>query len=398
MKRSLAIACAVTVLAGTLAPRSAAAQGTGRSMDVDVSIRSASMGGASNAVFWGGDLNHWGNPALMGYARGFRFEYGRTQLVPDLADDVIFTSQVLKVAMPGIGIVLSGPVPEGVRLSYGESEGTDQSGNPTGTFEAFEDVESIGFGVSLFRAIETLANIPESSRTRPSRFFDVSYGMNFKHIEMELAPPAVGGHGETDAQDWGVHARLTPIDHQGPNALRVEMAYGYSLLSANDDAQITFGPFGDIAYRVSHHERHGVALHAAFDSPALRLDSGPRWFREGFAPLVSLGVASGWSEIHGGDESQAFETEGMGAEVTLANVLSLRVGSYEDRDGDIEGSTWGFGIALPIGRVAGLRYDQSRFPQAQGLDEVVRHAGAVWFDPFELGRALSDRAPSYAAR
>ena len=44
---------------------SASAQGTGRSMDIDLSIRSAAMGGASNALSWG-DLNYWGNPALLG--------------------------------------------------------------------------------------------------------------------------------------------------------------------------------------------------------------------------------------------------------------------------------------------------------------------------------------------
>ena len=79
-------------------------------------------------------------------------------------------------------------------------------------------------------------------------------------------------------------------------------------------------------------------------------------------------------------------------------MLTVRAGNYEDREGDIDGATWGFGIALPIGRVAGLRYDQARVPQAQPLDEVVRHAGAVWFDPFELARALSDRSTQLARR
>lgn len=394
MLRRDAIASAVALISAVLAPLHVQAQGTGRSMDIDVSARSAAMGGASNAVFWGGDLNHWGNPALMGYARGIRFEYGRTQLVPDLADDVIFTSQVLKLGAHGAGVVLSGPVPEGVHLSYGESEGTDPSGNPTGTFESYEDVESIGFGVSLFRVIENLAGVRETASFRPSRHFDVSYGMNFKHLEMDLG---AGLAGETDAQDWGIHARLTPVDLVGTQSVRVEVGYGYSVLSFNDDARMDFGFLAEDT-PVSRHQRHGLALHVELDSPAWRLGSGPKWIREGYAPLISVGVASQWNEITAGGEGPGYETEGYGAEVTLANVLTLRGGHYEDREGDIDGATWGFGIALPIGRVAGLRFDQARFPQADGLDEVVRHAGAVWFDPIELARALSDRSTLTAAR
>ena len=56
---------------------SARAQGTGRSMDIDLSIRSAAMGGASNAMSWG-DLNYWGNPALLGYAQGVRYVHTHT--------------------------------------------------------------------------------------------------------------------------------------------------------------------------------------------------------------------------------------------------------------------------------------------------------------------------------
>ena len=58
-------------------PSAGLAQGTARSMDIDLSIRSAGMAGASNAVFWGGSLNHWANPAVLGYTRGIRYEYGQ---------------------------------------------------------------------------------------------------------------------------------------------------------------------------------------------------------------------------------------------------------------------------------------------------------------------------------
>ena len=50
-------------------------------MDIDPSIRSAGMGGASNAVRWGHGSIHWSNPSLLD-RRGLSYEFGFTQLVP----------------------------------------------------------------------------------------------------------------------------------------------------------------------------------------------------------------------------------------------------------------------------------------------------------------------------
>src|SRR5215468_4643234 len=130
MRRASPVLLIAATLAASLVHSSAHAQGTARSMDIDVSIRSAGMGGASAAVFWGQDLNHWSNPALLGLVRGLRYEQGSTQLVPDLASDVKLESKVLKAGGGGLGLVWSGtaPGPGGVHLSYGASEGTDSLG------------------------------------------------------------------------------------------------------------------------------------------------------------------------------------------------------------------------------------------------------------------------------
>ena len=82
---------------------SAHAQGTGRSMNIDLSVRSAGMGGASNALSWG-DLNHWGNPALLGYAQGLRYVHTHTQLVPGLASNVFLNSNVVQAGGGGVGV------------------------------------------------------------------------------------------------------------------------------------------------------------------------------------------------------------------------------------------------------------------------------------------------------
>ena len=102
-----------------LAPAVARAQGSGRSLDLDPSVRSSGMGGASNAVFWD-ETNPWSNPALLGEARGVAYEFGRTQLVPGLAPDVHFTTNVVKLGGGGLGVALSGKPVDigGLRLNY----------------------------------------------------------------------------------------------------------------------------------------------------------------------------------------------------------------------------------------------------------------------------------------
>src|SRR5436309_457264 len=130
------------VLAATLAaasPRASAAQGSARSLDLDPSVRAAGMGAASIAVFWDGG-NQWANPALLGEQHGLRYEWGKTRLVPDLAADIQFESNVVKLGGSGLGVALSGKQGIGsLKLDYGQSEGKDDQGNRIGNFNSYED-------------------------------------------------------------------------------------------------------------------------------------------------------------------------------------------------------------------------------------------------------------------
>jgi hypothetical protein len=372
MRRRLAVSCAALL---ALSPVAARSQGLARSMDVDASVRSAGMGNAANAVFWGADLSGWGNPALLGYARGIRFEYGRTELPADVEHGVVFTTRVLEVGVPGLGGYWAGPVADGARLDYDGVPG--------------EAVRSRGFGASLFHLLTHLARLNGATGVGPSRYADLSFGMSWKDVEILRGP----GRTQGVASDWGVHARITPIDRLDVREglpLRIEAAYGYSVLSF-EDSRI---PYWDDVFRLTRHERQGVGLHVAVDAPALRRrarTSPSGWFLDGFSPLLSVGIASDWSDRRGTFEER--RVSGAGAEVTLANVLSVRSGRYEEPQGGIRGMTWGLGVALPLGRVAGIRYDFARLPETESVRDLdvagaLRHAGAVWFDPLELRRVL----------
>lgn len=400
MKVMPRLASVVGVVAVSLATLSSSAfpQGTGRSMDIDVSIRSAGMAGASNAVFWGDALDHWANPALLGYQTGLRYEWGRTQLVPGLAENIYLTSRVLKAGGGGAGVVLSQqPLTDGgVHLDYGATIGTDKDGNPTRTPSPYEQVDSWGFGVSLAQAFENFSRFIGREPRALGRYLDVSLGMNFKKIDIALAPWTTYGRGGTRARDLGGLVRITPLDCLNREVgipARIDLAYGYSTLSYNDDAVVTFSG-ADFASRVTRHRRHGAALRLAANPPGTQT-----WLRDraametllgGLLPLITVGVAHDHAIVDAGSGTSAYSADGTGFEIDLAHVLTYRVGSYTDKTGEIDGSTSGWSVGLPVGPWAGVRFERARFPQARdsGLRDLKRKAFSAWVDPAAIWRSF----------
>jgi hypothetical protein len=366
-------AAAVSLLVGA----SAHAQGTGRSMDLDPSARSSAMGEASGAVFWE-ETNRWANPALLGSQHGLTYEWGRARLVPALAPDVHYTTNEVLLGGGGIGVAFSGkPGIGGRHLSYGSSEGVDDQGNPTGVFDTYELIDAWSLGLCVARLTETIAALTGHEPTAVSRYADVSVGVTGKHLEMEFAP---GFEGETDAMDLGFLVRFSPTEFAPGirDVFGLDVAYGFSDLSFESDP--VFGT------EVSEHERSGFTARLRLDHPGMAEDMG--WFLRGLRPLVSVGYVREHAEI--GIDEDTYETDGDGWEITLANVLSVRSGHYEDLDGGIDGDTRGWGVNLPLGKVAGLRYDEGKRPQAQNSnlrDVKVRNASA-WIDPLWLWRAF----------
>jgi hypothetical protein len=372
-------------------PSFALAQGTGRSMDIDVSARSAGMGGASTAVVWG-DLDYWANPAVLGDASGIRYVHGRTQLVPGLASDVFFTTDVVEVGAGGLGVVMSGkPIDHGgVFLDYGLSEGRDENGNITGTFRSWERVRGWGGGVRVLQALETA--FPRMPRW--SRVADVSAGVMRKHTDIVLGP---GFGGDADTRDWGALAHLTLLDgfRDGSAPLAIEATLGYGDINSHEDGPVTFGLFGDIASPVTRIRRTGGALCVLVG----RSHTAGLWGRA-LSPSLRVVTAFDHADI-GTLDVVDYRTDGAGVDVTLMNVASVRFGHYQDKAGQIDDYTFGWGLALPLGDVAGASYDEGVWPQAQGsgLEDVHRRQFSVWLDPFALWRATAGgRGERLAAR
>ncbi len=368
------------------------AQGTGRSMDIDISARSAALGGASTALLWG-DLNHWANPALLGYVQGVRYVHGRTRLVPGLANDVHFTTDVVQVGDRGLGVLVSGkPLDRGgVFLDYGSSEGRDESGNPTGSFNSYERVHAAGAGANVAQLIEGALSTFGMRSPNLSRYADASFGITSKHTEIALAPAYLGGHGLADSRDWGWLVRVTPFDGfaTGPVPVRLDATYGRADINYHLDHLVVFIN-ADQGSPVTRMHRRGAAAHLSIGRMPSAAAAPRGWsvLMRGLSPLLALTWTDDRTDVGVLDEIQ-YRTQGHGLELTIAQVLSYRRGHYADRTGQIDGDTWGWGVALPLGDIAGAAYDDAHFPQASdsGLRPLHRQMVTAWIDVFAIWRA-----------
>lgn len=363
----------------------------------DLSTRSAALGGASNALFWGEELNSWGNPSLLGEAQGIRFTTSHMPVSPFLTDRASFQSTDLVVGADGLGFVLSGR-PRGlgrVVLDYGIQPVLGSGGYPTTFADAFESVDSWGFGVSVLQAIRTTSRLWGADFPKRDRF-DVSFGMNFKNV----ASQHLYGYPQTTrARDWGMLLRATPMDNTGSTSrvsARFDLAGGISVLSYNDDATL---PGIDGPTPISQHARLGASARVALDPPQLvrasQQNSSLASWLDGLRPLLSVGLTTD-HEARGTSYTTTERYTGWGAEVSFARVFSIRRGHTLDkgRYWPLEGSTSGWSVGLPIGRWAGFMVEDAHFPQPLGsaVGALHRRATVAWIDPIAFARSRHHRA------
>lgn len=379
--RAFAAACGGLLLAA--AAGGAAAQGTARSLDIDTSVRSSGRGGASVAVFQDGG-SEWVNPALLGYRDGFSVTYDRHQLVPDLADDVVLSSRRVSLGLWGLGFSSAGLPADaigGTDLDYGESVATDPYGNPISIARSVERVRSWSAGLS----VATLADHVAGARGRAGKlsdWADLAAGVSLKQVRMTFYGAEVG---ETDAADWGVLVRVSPIDTRRGGAAgrtqRLDLAFGHSVLNAND-AAVDFGWAGPVP--TSRLRRDGWSAGWTLRAEEGELAPG-RWLRRvAGRDGALLRVLVAMDQEHVGttdeDEGATYGVDRWGVEAALGRVAALRFGHVRDREGDIDGYAWGFGLGAPLGPLAEVAYDYAHTPQAQQLDGRPSHAVTLRLD------------------
>ena len=305
-KSLLAAALAVGILSGT-----AHAQGTGRSLDIQPGGRQNGMGSAGVALTGDATGATWWNPAGLGFVEKSAIQITYAQLVPGLASDVSYNYGAYVHPIKGLGAVGVGIV----FLNYGQSEGTDQAGNPTGAFGSNE------FSPAFYGGFRVLP--------------DLAIGATVKWIRIQLAPDNRSGVGTTFGFDIAGLYKI-PVAHLNLGVNLQNM--GPSVTFINEDQA----------------------------SPLSRnLKTGFAW--EGYQDhqiIVTVAGDFNQSLVQG---SEKFRTYHGGVEVSYSGQIAGRLGYYRDPLGDIGDLTFGIGFNWKS-----LNLDYGSIPQARnsGLDNV----------------------------
>lgn len=299
----------LAVVLGLLCASMAHAQGTGRSLDIQPGARFNGMGATGVALADDATGATWWNPAGLGFAERGAIDLTYAKLVPGLADDVSYNYGSWVLPMEGWGSFGLGIV----FLSYGESEGTDASGNPTGKFGSNEFSPSLSYGTRL---------LP-----------DLAIGATLKWIRIQLAPDAQKGVGSTFGLDLGALYRI-PVARLslGVNVQNL----GPSVTFINEDQ----------ASPLSRNIKVGAAWEAV---------AGKQF---------TLTLASDYNQSLVTNDFQVYNN---GLELRYTDQIAGRVGYYSDPLGDIGDLTYGIGISWKA-----LTLDYASIPQAKdsGLDNV----------------------------
>jgi hypothetical protein len=385
--------CLLVVALVSLAPLAAQAQGAGRSMDIETSVRALGMGGASAGVAWG-DPDVWGNVASLSRVTGVVWDQSRAQLVPGLATDVIFRSRRILLGGGGIGVNLMGmPLPiDGVKLDYGTSDNTDGNGVLLGTFQSYETVRGVGLAVSVPALVAALARSP-GGVAEATQAFDVSVGVAGKHTHIALAPSPMWGTASATTWDFGLQGRFSPLAlAEGESAEQLRRTMVLDVGAGIEGLNMVGGKFvfrdEDMSSPATKLWREGAAIRVGMHMPLESFDERTRVLLQGCDPLIALSVA--YDHTNGSPSTVGWTTTHRGLEIAVANVLTYRVGRYVDRAGSIDGSTSGRGIGVRVGPWGGFRYDESTQPQAtdSGLPDVKHKAWVVWVDALRTWRDL----------
>lgn len=404
--RQLPLLLALALLALMIIPASGLA-GTASSgaqaLFFNPSVRSAAMGGAGAALWWGGDANDWANPALLAYHRGIRYHKMQTDLIPQLSNSTTFSSKRLTVGWEGIGFLEAGKIGlvGGGQYDMGNQMGTDENGEITGLWQPWAQTHAMGLGVDLIR----LGHLLGWQDLDPTRW-SLSVGHVWKSYEDLLAPGSllqdVGDGGTSvSTRDAGAFLRWTPLNSlNGKDSwlpslggARLDLAAGVSRQNYNK-AEVIYVD-SDQADPVAKSDRLCASVVLAVGNLADGSDgSFLNTLFEGMSPLVSAAVIFekrnfvtpaplDWT-VDWSDWSRKANETGYGIELTLANIVSYRLGHLEDEDDGISGKTSGWSLGIPIGTIAGFRYDRATVPQRAILEDVTREGWTAYIDVLKL--------------
>jgi hypothetical protein len=306
------------------------------------------IGGRYNALGEAGTalsqdvVSQWWNPGGLAFLpqreEPHDMHIMQSSLAEGLADDIGLYWAGYAAPMGGNGAF-------GMYLNYldmGEQTGTDESGNETGTFSAYEFAIGATYGVRV------------SS--------NVGVGLGVKYYADKLAgdsdiqDSSGGGSGDSFGVDLGLLWKVPSIKtnfavavaNLGPDIKHVDADQSDPM-----PRKLTLG----LAYSLYHSEYMGLLLVTDYLVPLYKWEGNDYGF--------------------GIETSQ--EEYGFGAEWNYVRSLFVRMGYKSAQYGDIQDFTFGFGVDMDRWVNQAITFDYAKVPQAEGLPKVSRLSLAYRF-------------------
>lgn len=334
MKRTMIAVVLAAALTGGLAAEALASGAGAISLTFPIGARYNALGEAGTALSQ--DVTAmWWNPGGLAFLpqrpEQHDIQIMQSSLAAGLADDIslYWAGYAMPMGKHGsLGFALT-------YLDMGTQQGTDENGDPTGDFNSYEFAFTTTYGVQVSRTL--------------------GIGLGVKYFQDKLAPdnsiqdPRGGGSGDSFGVDLGLLWKVPTIRSNiglavcnlGPDITHVDQDQSDPM-----PRKATLG----IAFSAYHSEAMGLLLVSDY-----------------LVPLYK------WQED---DYGFGLETDqavfGAGLEWNYLRSLFVRFGYKDDSTGDIQDSTWGFGVDLQRWVNQAIIFDFASVPQAEGLDRVSR--------------------------
>jgi hypothetical protein len=332
MKRTLIVTLLGLLVLGGAMPALAGSGAGAIVLSFPIGARYNALGEAGTALAQDATAA-WFNPGGMAFLSDRRethdLQLMYSKLAAGLADDIALT-------WGGYASELGGGA-FGVSFTYldmGEQQGTDEAGNPTGTFSSYEYVIQGNYALKLTP--------------------NLGMGFGIKYFRDKLAPDSslqdrAGGSGDSFGVDLGMLWKVPSVNlNVGVNVANLGPDIKHVDADQADPMPRKFAL--GVAYGLFNSEYMGLLLVGDYQLPLYKWQD---------------------DEYKFGFESSQDEW-GVGAEWNYDRSLFLRAG-YKNADyGEIKDWTFGFGVDMKKWLQQAIIFDFASVPQAEGLDRVSR--------------------------
>lgn len=290
----------------------------------------------------------WSNPALSSFQNGLTYSTLRDKWFDDVEglDDLTFSSRYINIGYEGIGI--SFPLRNsdgftGTSIDYGKQVSVDEDNHVDGTFHSYEKASS--YNLSL--------NTDALSVYRP-KYVQLGIGFTFTKIKS-----IIKGVGKEDIINLGVAGKVDIAKALQLNNVILESSFGYS----SNNIQDVEMQYGDLLDKDPILEENRIGFGAFGALKSNKYFKNSTLSDDFFKYLISAQFL--YAKTKCGDS----HIDAYGSEIGLLDTFFLRNGYYSDKDGSIQGKTYGYGVKLNIYDRGFVEFNKGIFPGGEMQDK-----------------------------